>query len=187
MGAKVIRFVTLSSNTAVHRGAAKLSFKEVASFRSAWADTDTEHVDTLSMVSPAALKWVFESIERSPMYRTLSGLYCTGWAYHTLTRTKLLDHLEKEEVVALGGTQKPSAIALVTKSPITGVLVAGYVDGAPTAITKLALELKTWAANRSYKQVDFRTPNSPEFQNISREAKYVPYFSEPYLIFEKLL
>lgn len=186
-GAFVVRFMTLASNTSASKIGTKLGFRKVACFLSCWANGEEGIFTRLTVLKPECIEALWVPIERSGLYRTVSGLYSTDWTYHKLTKEKLRIHLEMGEVLALDEKEPLSALAIVSTSSLDQRKVIGYVDGKPQALGTLALALKRWVPKTTHCQIDVRLPDLPWVRSAFLQAGYVPYYDEPFLIFELVL
>ena len=101
IGAFVVRFMTLASNTSACQMGTKLHFRQVARFLSYWASSEENLFPRLIVLKPKHVEALWVAIERSSLYRIGSGLYSTDWTYHKLTKDKLRIHLEMGEVLTL--------------------------------------------------------------------------------------
>lgn len=184
MGAIVIRFMTLASNMAACRIAARLGFLQVASFLPYWADSEKGSSQLLTTLEPKNLEDLLAFIEGSDIYRSVSGLYCTGWAYHKLTEEKLRRHLERGDVLTLEQGELLRALAVVTTSPLDQGIVVGYVDARPEVLSDLALALKALAGKTGHPRVEARLPDLSQVCGAFSRAGYTPYFDEPFPVFQ---
>ncbi len=187
MGAFVVRFMTLSSNTPACQIGTNLDFRQVARFLSCWANSEEDLCTGLTVPKPKYMEALWVAIERSSVYRTVSGLYSTDWTYHKLTKDKLRIHLEMGEVLTLDEKEPLSALAIVTTSSLDQRKVIGYVDGSPQALGTLASALKGWVASSMHRQIDARLPELAWVRSAFLQAGYAPYYDEPFLVFELVL
>jgi len=184
LGAKVVRYVTLTSNTSARRIGDKLGFRQVATFVSYQAESSKDSPWQLSTARPEDLADVLSFIKGSSIYKSSSGLYCTGWACHKLTREKLEKHLKSGEVFISNKRAQLGALAIVTVTSLEQGMVIGYMDGSPDTIQHLASALRAQSAKRSCLQIEARLPDVPSIHDALTSAGYTPYPDEPFLVFE---
>jgi len=184
LGARVARSAVLTSNISSRRIGAKLGFHQVASFVSYRADAAEGSPQHLSTANPQDLAVLLPFITESSMYKSSSGLYCTGWAFHKLTPEKLRNHLANKEVFTLSEIPELRALAIVTMSPLDEGIVIGYMAGSPEAMRDLAIGLRRQSAQNTPPQIEARLPDLASIRDTLTLAGYKPYTDEPFLIDE---
>lgn len=182
LGARVARGATLATNVST-RIAARLGLHQVASFVPCRADA-VEGPLQLSMPDPQALEALLTFAEESNLHKATSGLYSTGWTYQKLTLDKLRNHLQKGEVFTLGKGGEVRALAITSKGFPGQSMIAGYVNGSPDALKKLAFGLRVQAAENTPPQIIAQLPDLPSIRSIFSSTGYTPLFEEPFLVFE---
>jgi len=184
LGAKVIRYTTLSSNFSARHVAAKLGFHQVASFASYQADVIDDSPWQLSVLGSGNLAAVLFFINGSSEYKSSAGLYCTGWAYHKLTPDKLENHLASGEVFTTGQIGELRAIAVVTMTSLSWGKVIGFMAGSPDDMHNLALALRANNVQDAASGVEARLPDLPSVRDSLSSAGYTLLTEAPFLVLE---
>jgi len=186
MGADVIRFLTSSLNTPIHRIAAKIGFARVASILPYEAEA-TQIESPLSSPEQRDLPHLLSFRQRSTVLEAMGGLYGTGWRFHSLTPEQINIRLTKGQVRTVGEHGDISAMAIIEPGYSGEGLVATYVDGQPDSLYVLALGLRAEATRYDPPLVGVRLPATAEVQRVFRSAGYHAQSEQPFWIFQQTL
>lgn len=190
---RVLRLATGSSNSAVHRVAARLGFHRVAVFAPLVAEALGTEAPELTILSESHYSAVQNWLGRSSIYRACAGLCSEGWSWRELTAKHVRASLAAGAVVALFRPDgSVAAFGLRGSRAETGEpergLHLGYVDGEASVLGDLALALRALAASASPPEVRLMLVDEPTLRGIFQAAAFRPDSDGHGLwVFEKVL
>jgi len=188
---RIVRYMTMSSNKAVHKISEKQGFKRCGSCYAFWSELETGNFDKLVKLQPEIADELWSFIENSDVYKADVGLYSVGWVYLELNKNRLKHHLEQGEVYALAGQAPLDAFAIVVTSWLHKGPVIGYLDGKNTQLIGTlvsGLRLLDMGGEVTVdRRIDANFPELDWMNELFLEAGYKPYYAEPFFLYELTL
>lgn len=181
-GARVVRFVTMSTNLPVHRLAAQLGFRRAAGFSIYQASASPGEEVPLRQASPQDWERL-KGLLRSPLFRAWGGLYAQDWSYRRLNSPQLRERLEAGEVFILASKGRAQFMAIVR--PGEEALEVNYLDG--KALEEGARALRALAAVRQLPLVRAHLPDIAPLKQAFEKAGYQSAWEGQLWVFELVL
>jgi ribosomal protein S18 acetylase RimI-like enzyme len=184
-GATVARLFVEHDNAASQQLVAKFGFTRVAevalyvaeplSVQEAAAPADNARPQ-LSAPGIAAFDRIWAWLEQSNLSPFNGGLEFLGWSARGLTEPALREYLAAGEVWLLEEHGAVLALAVARALPASAIdppwLQVRYMDGLPESIGRLALALRSSAAQRGVDEVDLWLPDLLILQDAMNGAGY---------------
>lgn len=181
----ILRFATHSENHPVHHLAARDGFRHVATYR--LYESEPVIPDPFRLprcLNHADLAAAWDLVEGSPRYRAAAGLYETFWAWETLTRERLAQHVSRGGVWGLDGEGELAAVAVLCETDKDDAIDLGYVDGRRDGMRTLLLGIMGLAAQQGLDKMRFRAVDEPELVAAVESAGYASGWDRDLWIFE---
>lgn len=190
-GHGTLRFGTHSTNEAVHRLAARDSFRRVAAYGRYRADPLTSerpaYISSLRRLIEPEVAEAWALISDSPRLRASSGLYEDAWTWRNLTREQLAHHVVAGDVWGVGRPDEDQGdveegekdggdglwgLALIYGMEQAGPLYVGYVDGTDDALAPVLQGLQKLASQLDCAEVIAILVNEPALLAAIETAGY---------------
>jgi predicted PurR-regulated permease PerM/GNAT superfamily N-acetyltransferase len=190
-GHGTLRFGTHSTNEAVHRLAARDSFRHIAAYGRYRADPlafeRSAHIPSLHRLTEPEVAEAWALISDSPRLQASSGLYEDAWTWRNLTREQLAHHVIAGDV---WGVSRPDedqgdaeegerdggdglrGLALICGVEQAGPLYVGYVDGTDDALAPVLQGLQRLASQFDCAEVIAILVNEPALLAAIETAGY---------------
>ena len=179
-GATTVRFMTLASNTPVHRLAARLGFERrgTIAFWRAEALTDRPAAFGPGREEPDA---VAAFIAGRDSVRALDGLISSHWTFARATGPLLRRWLAEAtgQLYRLPAVGPPLAYAWIDRSETATALPVPWVAVDRDHLAEAGLELRRLAPQIGYPSVAWILPEGPGLAEAARAAGFEPHESEP--------
>ncbi len=184
LGARVGRFITSSLNTPMHELAPRLGFNRGAVFTPYEAEATPG--GNVEIIRPGReyLARTSAFLRGSPALDTSSGLYSTGWRFHTFSEDELARRLERGQVRVTGSPERITAMAVVEPGFQGQELAIPFVDGRPDALEALAREIRSEAVGLASGRVIAWIPDNAETAGAFVKAGYVTGDDHPFWVYE---
>jgi hypothetical protein len=183
--AKVARYATFSSNTAIHKLSERFGYRRVARFIEFTAPAEPGPLPERLRQEDAGAAEVL--LATTAGLGATGGLYAGGWHCQELRGGRLREHILKGEAYAVYQDGRPIAVALLTGSEPGPALRLGYLGGNPAAVTKLARQVRAVAADGGHDRVEVVLPALESIEEAVRAAAYEPSWDQEVWIYERRL
>jgi hypothetical protein len=160
LGQGMLRFGTASHNRPVHKNAARGGFRRVGRFVFYSAEP-LPGPCPLCPLTADDVDAAWQLIEDSPALEAAGGLYEVRWQWMELTRDRLEDHIEAEDVWGVRSGDELAALAIVNEDPERSRLSVGHLAGGEGGITALHWGLRVVAGERDREELRLRIVSHP--------------------------
>jgi ribosomal protein S18 acetylase RimI-like enzyme len=183
--AKVARYATFSSNTAIHKLSERFGYRRVARFIEFAAPAEAGTApEQLRQVDAGAAEVLLAT---TAGLAATGGLYAGGWHCQELRGGRLREHILNGEAYAVFRDGRPIAVALLTGREPGPALRLGYLGGNPLAVTELARRIRALAAAGGWERVEVVLPALESIEGAVRAAGYEPSWDQEVWIYERRL
>lgn len=187
LGADVLRFITSSENTPVHKLAVALVFRKTVVIQPMHAVPLTELGPTIIRPRPEDITQVVSFIEKSASYKAMGGLYSKGWRFLKLTPDEIKERLDEGNLRIIAKDGHIESVAIIETRWDLKALGVSYAGGEVEPMSRLAVGLRSEAVSLSLEEVNTRLPDMPEIAQAFINAGYLKSDEPPFWIFEKKL
>lgn len=185
-GAKVVRFITSSTNVPIHQIGSKLEFIKIATLRHYEAEAKEGEFSGVSCPLPSSSTDMIIFVEDSRTFEATGGLYSSGWRFHALTPDRIKARLKEGVVRITGETDNIGAIAFLEEGPYRNALGVAFLDGYVDALPSILSGITTEAAISGHPLVSAWLPDLPKFTEAFSKAGFKTD-DEPFWLFEKIV
>ena len=183
--AKVARYATFSSNTAIHNLSERYGYRRVARFIEFAGPAEAGPLPERLRLADAEAAEVL--LATTAGLAASGGLYAGGWHCQELRGGRLREHIVNGEAYAMCRENRPLAVALLSGYEPGPALRLGYLGGNPVAVTVLAREIRALAASGGWGRVEVVLPALETIQTAVRTAGYEPSWDQEVWIYERRL
>lgn len=183
--AKVARYATFSSNTAIHNLSERFGYRRVARFIEFTAPAEAGPLPERLRQEEAGAAEVL--LAAAAGLAASGGLYAGGWHCQELRGGRLREHILNGEAYTVSREGRPAAVALLTGREPGPTLRLGYLGGNPAAVTDLARRIRALAAAEGRERVVVTLPALEALETAVRAAGYEPSWDQEVWIYERRL
>ncbi len=186
-GAQVVRFITSSLNTRVHKIAASFGFERVVVIQPMQASALKGNNQSTVVADRKYLSSLIDFIQCSKEYEVGGGLYSIGWRFCALNTEEIKKKLDEGQFRLICDEYDILAVSIVEKRMYGNALAISYAAGDVNSLTQLARDIRKEAGAAELEEVSTRLPDTQEIQIGFSQAGYQKADEHPYWIFEKIM
>ena len=183
--AKVARYATFSSNTAIHNLSERFGYRRVARFIEFAAPAEAGPLPERLRQEDAGAAEVL--LATAAGLASSGGLYAGGWHCQELRGGRLREHIVNGEAYAVHWDRRPVAVALLAGGELGAALRLGYLGGNPAAVAALARQIRAVAAVGGWERVEVVLAAIEPLEEAVRAAGYEPSWDQEVWIYERRL
>jgi GNAT superfamily N-acetyltransferase len=171
-GAPVVRLGTSQRNTPVQRMMARAGMTRVGSYV-LWTAEPLPGSVSLSFLSSQHSAQARAFLADSPVLAHTRGLHSFHWEWQELSAEHIAPCLQESQIAArFAADGSLAALALIRFDPDDETLWIGFVDGQPTAVTTLAVAIRSHATQLAAQKVQIMLPDLLWLRDAFRAAGY---------------
>jgi GNAT superfamily N-acetyltransferase len=171
-GARVVRLATSFRNTAVHHMVAHQGMERVGAY-GVWNAEPLAEGSRPAFLAPVDAAVVDEFLRHSAVLVHAHGLYTQDWAAQELSAERTAELLARGRVAAQRAADgQIAALAVVEAEPGDDEMWIGFADGQPEAVTDLATQIRTYAAQAGVDRIRLMIPDLDWLREAFRAAGY---------------
>ncbi len=183
--ARVARYATFSSNTAIHNLSERFGYRRVARFMEFAAPAAPGPLPERLRLEDASIAEVL--LATAAGLAASGGLYAGGWHCQELRGGRLREHIVQGEAYALYRDGRPVAVTLAWPSAPGDSLRLGFLGGNAVAVSELAGRMRALALELGHPRVQVVLPALESIEEAVREAGYEPSWDQEVWIYERRL